>query len=427
VVDAGAAGALWRAVRALPMFRRLLAVRMVSQFADGLFQAGLAGGLLFNPERGVTPWAIAGSFAVLFLPYSLLGPFAGALLDRWDRRWVLVWANAGRLLLVVVVAVLFVVGAPDIPLLCGALLANGFARFVASGLSAALPDVVPRAEVVTMNAVATAAGSVAAFLGANFMLLVRTVFGANDLGSAVVVGLVAVPVLTALVLATRFPPGTLGPADTHRAIHGSVFYAVSTGWLHGVRSVAARPTVTATLAALAAHRMVFGINTLLVLVLVRHGAAPGSTGLGPTALFGGATAAGMFLGTVCTPLVVNRWGRYVTAIGALGAAAVVQLAGAGLVLPMLVGCGFLLGVAGQVIKLCADSAIQLDVDDAQRGQVFAVQDSLFWVAFIAAVTLAAALIPADGYSPALAAAGSIIYLAGLAAHTIAVRAPRHSE
>ncbi len=427
MVDAGAAGALWRAVRALPMFRRLLAVRMVSQFADGLFQAGLAGGLLFNPERGVTPWAIAGSFAVLFLPYSLLGPFAGALLDRWDRRWVLVWANAGRLLLVVVVAVLFVVGAPDIPLLCGALLANGFARFVASGLSAALPDVVPRAEVVTMNAVATAAGSVAAFLGANFMLLVRTVFGANDLGSAVVVGLVAIPVLTALVLATRFPPGTLGPADTHRAIHGSVFYAVSTGWLHGVRSVAARPTVTATLAALAAHRMVFGINTLLVLVLVRHGAAPGSTGLGPTALFGGATAAGMFLGTVCTPLVVNRWGRYVTAIGALGAAAVVQLAGAGLVLPMLVGCGFLLGVAGQVIKLCADSAIQLDVDDALRGQVFAVQDSLFWVAFIAAVTLAAALIPADGYSPALAAAGSIIYLAGLAAHTIAVRAPRHSE
>ena len=67
VVDAGAAGALWRAVRALPMFRRLLALRMVSQFADGLFQAGLAGGLLFNPERG-DPWAIAGSFAVPSCP-----------------------------------------------------------------------------------------------------------------------------------------------------------------------------------------------------------------------------------------------------------------------------------------------------------------------------------------------------------------------
>ena len=318
-------------------------------------------------------------------------------------------------------------GAPDVPLLCGALLANGFARFVASGLAAALPDVVPRGDVVAMNSVATAAGSALAVLGATAMLALRFLFGANDSGSAVIVAVVAVPVLAALILSARFPAGALGPADTRRAVHGSVFYAVSTGWLHGVRTVAARPTVTATLAALAAHRMVFGINTLLVLVLVRHGATPGSTGLGPTALFGGATAAGMFLGTVCTPLVVNRWGRYVTATGALGAAAVVQIAGAGLVLPVLVGCGFLLGVAGQVIKLCADSAIQLDVDDALRGQVFAVQDSLFWVAFVAAVALTAAVIPADGHSPALVAAGSVIYLAGLAATTFLVRAARRPE
>ena len=72
----------WHAVRGLPEFRRLLELRAVSQFGDGLFQAGLAGALLFNPEREADPWAIAGSFAVLFLPYSLLGPFAGALLDR---------------------------------------------------------------------------------------------------------------------------------------------------------------------------------------------------------------------------------------------------------------------------------------------------------------------------------------------------------
>ena len=87
--------ALWRSVRSLPEFWRLLELRTVSQFGDGLFQAGLAGGLLFNPERAAGPWEIAGAFAVLFLPYSLLGPFAGALLDRWDRRLVLVGANLG--------------------------------------------------------------------------------------------------------------------------------------------------------------------------------------------------------------------------------------------------------------------------------------------------------------------------------------------
>ena len=43
--------ALWRSVRTLPEFRRLLEVRTVSQFGDGLFQAGLAGAILFNPDR----------------------------------------------------------------------------------------------------------------------------------------------------------------------------------------------------------------------------------------------------------------------------------------------------------------------------------------------------------------------------------------
>ena len=87
-------------------------------------------------------------------------------------------------------------------------------------------------------------------------------------------------------------------------------------------------------------------------------------------------------------------------------------------------CGFLLGLAGQMVKLCADSAMQIDVDDALRGHVFAVQDALFWMAFIAAITAAAAVIPADGDSAALAVAGSLLYLAGLAAHAFIGRARR---
>ena len=145
----------------MPEFWRLLELRTASQFGDGLFQAGLAGGLLFNPERAAGPWEIAGSFAVLLGPYSLLGPFAGALLDRWDRRAVLVGANLGRLLLVIAVGVLLAVGARDLVVLCGALVVNGFSRFVTSGLSAALPHVVPRERVVTMNSVATATGATA--------------------------------------------------------------------------------------------------------------------------------------------------------------------------------------------------------------------------------------------------------------------------
>jgi hypothetical protein len=125
---------------------------------------------------------------------------------------------------------------------------------------------------------------------------------------------------------------------------------------------------------------------------------------------------GAFLANVLAPWAVRRWGRYATANTALLAAAVIQIGGATMRLTVMVLCGFLLGMAGQMVKLCADSGMQIDVDDALRGHVFAIQDALFWMAFIAATTAAAAVIPADGHSPALALAGSAVYLAGLALH-----------
>jgi len=413
--------AVWRAVRSLPDFWRLLELRTASQFGDGLFQAGLAGALLFNPERAVRPLAIAGAFAVLFLPYSLLGPFAGALMDRWDRRLVLVGANLGRLVAVALVGVCLVVGAGDVLVLCGALVVNGLARFVSSGLSAALPHVVPREQVVTMNSIASATAAVAAFAGASFMLIPRTIVGSGDNGAASIILLVTVPLLIALLLSLRFGAHVLGPDDTRRAIHGSVIYAVITGWMHGIRTVLNRPTVAATLSGLAAHRMVFGLNSLLVLLLVHSGAAASVGALGGAMLFLAATGTGSLLANVVTPPAVRRWGRYATANGALAIAAAIQIAGAGLQLAVLVTCGFLLGAAGQVVKLCADTAIQIDVDDALRGHVFAVQDSLFWVAFIGAITVAATVIPYDGHSKALVLAGSALYLCGLTVHSIVGR------
>jgi MFS family permease len=412
---------VWRAVRSLPDFWRLLELRTASQFGDGLFQAGLAGALLFNPERAARPMAIAGAFAVLFLPYSLLGPFAGALMDRWDRRLVLVGANLGRLVSVALVGVCLAVGAGNVLVLCGALVVNGLARFASSGLSAALPHVVPREQVVTMNSIATAVAALAAFVGASFMLIPRTFFGAGDDGAASVILLVTIPLLIALLLSLRFRPHVLGPDDTQRAIHGSVIYAVITGLAHGARTVRDRPTVAATLSGLAAHRMVFGINTLVVLLLVRSGGAASVGALGGAMLFLIATGTGAFLANVVTPALVRRWGRYATANGGLAIAAIIQIGCVGLQLGALAACGFFLAVAGQVVKLCGDTAIQIDVDDALRGHVFAVQDSLFWVTFIGAIAAAATVIPLDGHSPALVLAGTVLYLCGLAAHSIVGR------
>jgi hypothetical protein len=226
-----------------------------------------------------------------------------------------------------------------------------------------------------------------------------------------------VPVAIALWLSVRFKPHVLGPDDSVRAVHGSAAYAVATGWGYGIRTVVSVPTVAATLSGLAAHRVVLGINTLLVLVLVRHTGMQDVAGLGTVVVFLAATGLGAFLATFVTPAAVGRWGRFATANGALGLAAIFQLGGAGLQLPVMVVCGFLVGAAGQVVKLCADSAIQIDVDDALRGHVFTVQDSLFWVSFIAAIAVSAAVIPADGHSPALVVSGAAVYIVGLIVHT----------
>ena len=63
----------------------------------------------------------------------------------------------------------------------------------------------------------------------------------------------------------------------------------------------------------------------------------------------------------------------------------------------------------------------MDVDDALRGHVFAIQDALFWVAFIVSITVAAMLIPDDGHAPTLVLSGSVLYLVGLATHCIVGR------
>jgi hypothetical protein len=413
--------AIWRSVQALPEFRRLLELRAVSQFGDGLFQAGLAGALLFNPERATGAWAIAGAFSVLFLPYSLLGPFAGALLDRWDRRGVLIVANLVRLLLMIVLGALLATGAADLPILVGALVINGFTRFVSSGLSAALPHVVPAEQVVSMNSLATAVGAVAVFLGANFMLLPRWLLGAGDAGAAAVLWMATAPVALGLWLSIRIHPHMLGPDDSRRAVHGSVLYAVATGWGYGLRTVIGVPTVTATLGGLAAHRVAFGINTLVVLVMVRHGSDQNVAGFGVAVVFVAAAGLGSFMSNVLTPAAVRRWGRYATANGALVVAALFQLGAAGLHLPVMIGCGLALGCAGQVVKLCADSAMQIDVDDALRGHVFTVQDSLFWIAFVGAIAASASVIPADGRSTMLVVWGALVYLVGLAWHAAFAR------
>ena len=138
---------------------------MAGQFGDGVFQASLAGAVLFNPERQAHPADLAAGFAVVLLPYSFIGPFAGVLLDRWSRQRTLLIANIVRAVLVAGVAVEVMLGISGIGFYASALVVISVNRFVLAALSAGLPHVVDAPTLVGANALSTTSGGIAATIG----------------------------------------------------------------------------------------------------------------------------------------------------------------------------------------------------------------------------------------------------------------------
>ncbi|MGC0366725.1 MFS family permease [Rhodococcus sp. 27YEA15] len=404
-------------LRHSPGLGRLAVIRFSSQFGDGMFQAALGGAILFNPERETDPVAIAAGFAVLLLPYSIIGPFAGALLDRWDRRLVLMWAGALRGLLILTTAVTLVIGGSEfLPLLC-ALAAIGVSRFVGAGVSASLPKVVRQSWLVPTNSVLTTAGSVVAALGAATAVAVIGFIGAGDRASGVAVAFACLGSVIAAVAAARFTAHSLGPVATEIDRRGAI-RSVASGLRGGATAVWRAPGVTTTMIGIGAHRICFGLNTLIMVLVLRgndnHSGLPaGMAGFGVAV---GATAIGMLIAALITPVVIPRLGRSRTVTYALICSVLAQLL---FVTPLTQGslliAAFCLGITGQCIKLSGDAAMQIDVDDDHRGQVFALQDTVFNVAFIGAIAAASTVVPADGKSVGLALTGAAIYALGLSA------------
>ncbi|WP_335334193.1 MULTISPECIES: MFS transporter [Actinoalloteichus] len=431
-------------VRTRAGFRRLLISRFTAQWGDGIFQAGLGSAVLFNPEREADPAVVAAGLAVLLLPYSVVGPFAGALLDRWDRRRVLLTANLVRGALIVLTSAAVAAGVAGAPLYAGALLVMGVSRFVGAGLSASLPHVVAPGELVPANAAATTLGAAVTAIGAGSAIVLREVLGAGDAGSALVTVIAAAGSLVAALVLVGFSRGALGPGHEPTgtsAADGRVdpppagaaarpgllatLAAVAGGLRDGGRTALSVPSVTAGFLALISHRAAFGVVTLTGLLLMRHG----FTDLGPfrAGLLGvgqvvGAAAAGIVVGALLTPRLVARHGARGAVRGALlGGAATMLLLGIVTTLPTLLLASFLVGLAGQVVKLCADAAVQRDIVDEHRGRVFALYDTLFNVMYVAAIAAAATVAPLDGRSPALLFAAAGLYLLGLVGHGMASR------
>jgi MFS family permease len=405
-------------------FRRLLGTRLLSQFGDGVFQAALAGTVLFNPQRAADPLDVAAGFAVLLLPYSLVGPFAGVWLDRWSRRQVLLHANLVRAGLVAVVAVLVLGNVQGAPFYVAGLAVFSVNRFILSALSAGLPHTADPDRLVSANALSTTSGAVATVMGGGVAIALLPLTGSDDAGYAALALSAALPYAAAAAVVAGFSRTYLGPESVDPAVRLSA-RAVAVGMVAGARHVRDRPPAAAALTAVGMHRLGFGVLTLMTLLLFRNTFPTGSglvagglVGLGQVVAAG---AVGALLGAVVTPRAVAWVGtpRWITL--ALAGGGTVQAALGLAFLPVTtVLAGLVLGFMSQAVKICVDTTLQESVEDEFRGRVFSVYDTLVNVAYVLALLLAAVVLPASGVSaPVLLAlgAGYVLTAAGYAGAT----------
>ena len=395
-------------------FRRLFTVRVASQLTDGVFQVALASYVIFSPEKQPSPGAIAGALAVVLLPFSVLGPFVGVLLDRWSRRQVLAWSNFVRVGLVALLAVAVAGQVRGPGLFAMVLVCLSVNRFLLAGLSAALPHVVEEEDLITANALTPTAGTLAFLVGLGVGTGVRALLGSGDQANVVVLLLASVLYGGAGLLALRIPRDLLGPdRDTSPHAVSQALRHVARGLVHGVRHLTHRPPALHGLAAIGAHRFFYGISTVSLILLYRnYFNSPGQadTAFAQLSLAVLVSGVGFVTAAVLTPVVTDRITSRAWVLTLLTLAAVTQLFPGGLYTEAgVLVASYFLGLASQGVKICVDTLVQTYVDDRYRGRVFSLYDVLFNVAFVAAAAVAALVLPADGKSYAVLAVIALGY------------------
>ncbi len=388
-----------RRVLARSDFRTLLGTRLTGQFADGLLQAALATFVLFSPERQTSPAGVAAAFAVLLLPYSFIGPFAGILLDRWRRRNVLVRANLLRALSCVPLMLMVAGDRADVWLGVAVLITIGLGRFVLAGLSASLPHVVEPRDLMLANSFKPTAGTIAYALGAFAGVGLRGLAGGGDDGSLVVLGATGVCYAAASIVPLLLSPDHLGPdrgAPTHTV--RQVLHEFS----GGARELASRPAAAKSLGIVLVNRILVGALTLMLLLALRNRIHPPTdpdAALGDFALVAAGLTAGAFTAALLTPRFGRRLGpvQWTSLVALIAAGTVTPALFTVALVPIMLAAPFV-GLSNQSAKICSDSILQSRIPDAALGRVFSIVDLTVNLGLVVGVTAVALFAPDDGVS-----------------------------
>ena len=400
-------------------FSRLLRVRWTGQMTDGVFQSALASFVLFSPERQANALSAALAFAVVLLPYSVIGPFVGTILDRIARQRAIAYSNLGRAITLVLVALLIFQGRTGVELTIFILVAFGINRLILAGLSAGIPLMIESKSLISANALAVTGGSVWVVLGGGIGLGLRRLINGvatADHADGYIILAGAAGYLMAAYFASTLQKREIGPLD--HEIKNASFSQGLIEMREGVRFLRQHMDAARGIAAVAVHRGGITALTLIALLLERntfHDPADSEAGLAGLSFTLSLAACGFVVGAVIAPYGVRKVGRHRWMKFSL----IASTSGPLFILfvrtpATLALAAIITALFGQSLKVTNDALVQSKIDDIYRGRVFSVYDVVVNGAIVSGAVIAALLLPDTGDNflvPLLVAA--VYLIAGL--------------
>ena len=398
-----------------PRLSRLFAMRWTGQAIDGIFQSALASFVLFSPERQASALGAALAFAVVLLPYSIIGPFVGTVLDRISRQRALLAANLFRALDLLVIAFLVFQGRTGVELTVVVLVAFGINRLILAGLSAGLPLIIESKSLIAANALAVTGGSLLVVLGGGIGLGLRKILdsmhNANHSDASLML-IASFGYFAAAMLTLRLRRKEIGPLDHKKAeasfIEGLI--EMRQGFTYLFRHADAARGILAT----AIQRGGLTALVLVALLLERNSFHPSSkpeTGLAGLVVALSIAGVGITLGALIAPSGVARLGRHSWIRYMMVGSAISPLFLAISASPLSLYCAaFLTSFFGQSLKVTNDALVQAKIDDIYRGRVFAVYDVVVNAAIVSGAVLAALALPTSGKAPIVPLLISLAYI-----------------
>ncbi len=385
-----------------PNFRRLWAARVISRFGSSLGAVALLW-LTFADTHSALAVAYVGIAG--FIPTIAVGILSGALVDRFDRRRVIVLSTLGRSAAMgALVLALYAQGFHLAFVLIASLVFSACATFFAPGSQALLPEIVAREALADANGIFESTEAIAAIAGNGIGGALILVIGAvPSLGVDAVSYLVgALLVAVIAVVATSPPPSTPDRRPSMWSeVREGLAYLRSSGGLFQI-----------TMLALIIN-FLFSIVLTFVVVFstdLLHGSAI-IYGLLEALLAAGWGVGGLLVGRLGLTRYTGRIWVISTLLEGLFVATLVVVPSLPVALPIFLGFGVIEGLAN-VTWL---SSVQAIVPERLQGRYFATDNALSYAAIPASQIVGGVAIALYGIGPTFLLTGIVTVVVGVGA------------